>query len=88
MNANNTNFTLGTDAKNSDKILINKKAEGLNNQLEIGLLKNKNVDITKGFDVLLVSAPLETADNLFKAQPILQGFSSLQPQLKTEINEN
>lgn len=88
LNANNTNFTLGTDAKNSDKILINKKAEGLNNQLEIGLLKNKNVDITKGFDVLLVSAPLETADNLFKAQPILQGFSSLQPQLKTEINEN
>lgn len=88
LNATNTSFALGTDAKNSDKIIIKNKAEGENNQLEIGLLKNKDVDITKGFDVLLVSAPSDTADNLFKAQPILQGFSSLQPQLKTEINEN
>ncbi len=79
-----------TDANDSDKIIINTKALGEGNQLDIGLLANKSFDVTKNYDVLLVSAPAETEDNVFSAAPVLNGigFSSLRPELKTQVIDN
>lgn len=87
-NSSNSYFALNTDTVNSDKIIINKKAEGTGNQLDISLLKDKKIDVTKNFNVLLASAPSDTNDNLFNAKPVLQGFSDLTPELKTQVVNN
>ncbi|WGE30942.1 S6 family peptidase (plasmid) [Edwardsiella tarda] len=82
LQANQSAFALKTDLQYSDKIVINKRAEGRDNTLFVNFLRQPSVDTT--LNIPLVTAPAGTDHALFKAANRVIGFSLVTPTIRSE----
>ncbi|ECG8591600.1 autotransporter outer membrane beta-barrel domain-containing protein [Salmonella enterica subsp. salamae] len=85
LQANNSGFSLRTDLRNSDKIVVTQKAEGANNTLFVNFLKKP--ESQDKLSIPLVSAPVGTDPSLFKAAKRVVGFSQVTPTLHTTVQD-
>ncbi|EOX8431713.1 S6 family peptidase [Salmonella bongori] len=81
LQANQSAFALRTDLKDSDKIVVNQKAEGRDNTLFVNFLKKPSGQ--EPLNIPLVSAPAGTNPAMFKAAERVTGFSLVTPTLHT-----
>ncbi|HII0646043.1 TPA: autotransporter outer membrane beta-barrel domain-containing protein [Salmonella enterica subsp. enterica serovar Yopougon] len=81
LQASQSAFALRTDLKDSDKIVVNQKAEGRDNTLFVNFLKKPSGQ--ESLNIPLVSAPAGTNPAMFKAAERVTGFSLVTPTLHT-----
>ncbi|HAV0410704.1 TPA: autotransporter outer membrane beta-barrel domain-containing protein [Salmonella enterica] len=81
LQASQSAFALRTDLKDSDKIVVNQKAEGRDNTLFVNFLKKPSGQ--ESLNIPLVSAPAGTNPAMFKAAERVTGFSLVTPILRT-----
>ncbi|EDP8670149.1 autotransporter outer membrane beta-barrel domain-containing protein [Salmonella bongori] len=81
LQANQSAFALRTDLKDSDKIVVNQKADGRDNTLFVNFLKKPSGQ--ESLNIPLVSAPAGTNPAMFKAAERVTGFSLVTPTLHT-----
>ncbi|EKJ5694310.1 autotransporter outer membrane beta-barrel domain-containing protein [Salmonella enterica] len=84
--ASQSAFLFRTDLKNSDKLVINGKAEGSHNQIFVDFIK-KPRSRNETLSVPLVTAPVGTNPDLFKAAELSTGFSRLLPVIHTQESD-
>ncbi|BEH73253.1 autotransporter outer membrane beta-barrel domain-containing protein [Edwardsiella tarda] len=82
LQANQSAFALKTDLQDSDKLVINKRAEGRDNTLLVNFLRQPSVDTP--LNIPLVTAPAGTDHALFKAANRVIGFSLVTPTIRSE----
>lgn len=82
LKAEQSAFALRTDLKNSDRIVVNQKAEGRDNILFVNFLKKPSGQ--SSLNIPLVSSPAGTDPSLFKAAERVTGFSLVTPVIHVE----
>uniref|UniRef100_UPI00155E4CEF autotransporter outer membrane beta-barrel domain-containing protein n=1 Tax=Escherichia coli TaxID=562 RepID=UPI00155E4CEF len=73
LDATGSDFVLRTDLKDADKISITEKASGSDNTLNVSFMKNPSPG--QSLNIPLVSAPVGTSGDIFKAGTRVTGFS-------------
>lgn len=82
LDATGSDFVLRTDLKDADKISIMEKASGSDNTLNVSFMKNPSPG--QSLNIPLVSAPVGTSGDIFKAGTRVTGFSRVTPTLRVD----
>ncbi|WZX59391.1 S6 family peptidase [Salmonella enterica subsp. diarizonae serovar 58:r:z53] len=85
LKATQSAFSLRTDLKDSDKIVIAQHAEGNDNVLFVNFLRRPSG--INSLNIPLVSAPAGTDPSMFKAGERVTGFSQITPLIHAENKE-
>lgn len=85
LKATQSAFSLRTDLKDSDKIVIAQHAEGKDNVLFVNFLRKPSG--INSLNIPLVSAPAGTDPAMFKAGERVTGFSQITPLIHAEDKE-
>ncbi|EKY5038805.1 TPA: autotransporter outer membrane beta-barrel domain-containing protein, partial [Escherichia coli] len=85
LTTNNSTFVMRSGKNNSDKLIVNNKLDGKNNNLLVDYVENDGKE--KALNHILISAPKGTATDIFNAQTQTVGFSDVTPIIEEKTSD-